>query len=127
MALAPNPQQLVQRHIQIGDATVVVDIADTEGLREQGLSGRASLAEGQGMLFVFPEDNTQGFWMKDMRFSIDIIWLSADGKVVTIKPDASPDSYPEVFYPTAPVRYALEVPAGFAARHGVILSTIVKL
>jgi uncharacterized membrane protein (UPF0127 family) len=88
-----------------------------------GLSGRASLAEGKGMLFVFEKPDTYGFWMKDMNFPIDMIFIGEDKKVVTVVAHASPESYkknpPEVFYPAKPVLFVLEVPAGFAKEHGV--------
>ncbi len=127
MALAPAPQQLVQQHIQIGNATVLVEIADTPALQQQGLSDRDSLEEGKGMWFVFPGETTQGFWMKDMRFAIDIIWVNGHGVVVTIKHNAQPDSYPEIFYPSATAQYVLEVPAGFTERHGIAEGTKVVL
>lgn len=117
-ALRPSAQPLMHT-VRIGSTQVAVDIADTASLREQGLSGRTGLPDGQGMLFVFQEDGLWAFWMKDMRFSIDIIWADAQGRVITVAPDLSPDTYPQTFLPQAPARYVLEVPAGFAERHGI--------
>ena len=108
------------RTITVGTATIAVEVADTESLREQGLSGRTSLAEGKGMLFVFDTDDTWGIWMKDMQFPLDIVWISAEGVVVSVKAGAAPESYPEAFYPTAPARYVLELPAGYAAAQGIV-------
>ena len=71
------------------------------------------------MLFVFDTDDTWGIWMKDMQFAIDIVWINAEGVVVSVKAAASPSSYPEAFYPSAPARYVLEVPAGYAAAQGI--------
>lgn len=111
--------------VTIGTATVQVEVEDTDNSRSQGLSGRASLAEGSGMLFVFDSPGTYGFWMKEMNFAIDIIFIDASGVVVTIAKDASPSGYhqnpPQVFYPYLPVQYVLEVSAGFAAQHGVMV------
>jgi uncharacterized membrane protein (UPF0127 family) len=108
------------RSITVGSTTVSLDVADTEALREQGLSGRASLSPGHGMLFVFDKVGSWGIWMKDMLFSIDIIWLNKEGAVVGIKEHATPQSYPEVFYPVTPTAaYVLEVPAGFVQEHGL--------
>jgi uncharacterized membrane protein (UPF0127 family) len=121
----------VQTHIQIGNATVAVEKADTESLREQGLSGRASLPEGQGMLFVFDSDGLWGIWMKDMQFSLDILWVDANGTVITVAANVSPSTYtktpPEIFYPAAPARYVVELPAGFAAARGIKAGSVVKL
>ncbi len=105
--------------VQIGGQTVHVTIADTPDKREQGLSGRKGLAPDEGMLFVFPGDGQYGFWMKDMLFSIDIVWVSASSTVVDIQANVSPDTYPSVFQPKAAARYVLELPAGFAKLYNV--------
>ena len=108
------------REITLGTTTLSVEVADTPLLRERGLSGRASLLPLRGMLFEFEEDGVWGIWMKDMRFSIDIIWMDAHGTVKTVAHNAQPESYPKVFYPSAPTRYVLEVPAGFARTHNIV-------
>lgn len=109
--------------VTIGSTTIQVEVADTDVAREQGLSGRDSLGEGSGMLFVFGQSHMAGFWMKDMKFSLDILFADENGKLVSIYRDLSPDSYkknpPEVFYPASPAKYVLEVPAGFAAQHAI--------
>lgn len=105
--------------LRIGTATVVAEVASTNEQRALGLGGRTSLAEDSGMWFVFEQDGEWGFWMKDTRIPLDILWVAADGTIITIAHDVKPESYPEVFTPTAPARYVLEVPAGFAVRNGV--------
>ncbi len=65
--------------------------------------------------------------MKDMRFSIDILWLSADGVVVHMAQNVSPSTYPQSFVPTKPARYVLEVLAGYAMEHGVAIGDVVRL
>ncbi len=106
--------------IQVGSAEITVEVADTLELQTRGLSGRDSLQEGEGMLFVFAEEGTHGIWMKDMRFSIDIAWAASDGTILTIEESVSPATYPESFYATTPqARYVLEVPAGYFKRVGV--------
>src|SRR3989304_6446445 len=74
---ATAPAQVV-----IAGTTINVEIAQTEAEREQGLSGHKPLADDEGMLFIFDKPGYHGFWMKDMLFSIDIIWISADKKIV---------------------------------------------
>jgi uncharacterized protein len=113
----PSPEEV--KTVRIGGQIVKVDIADTPALRERGLSGRHELKEGEGMLFMFPESGLHGFWMKDMRFAIDIIWLDDAGKVVHIAHAVAPESYPASFSPPAPAKFVLEVPAGFAERHSI--------
>ena len=105
--------------VTIGSTKIAVDVADTETLRNQGLSGSSDLPGGTGMLFVFDTDGLWSFWMKDMLFPLDIIWADAQGRIVGIAHSVSPDTYPQSFTPGEPARYALEVPAGFAKAHGI--------
>lgn len=116
----PLPMAESKKTIQIGSTQVSVDVADTPSLRERGLSGRADLAEGQGMLFIFDTDDKWGIWMKDMQFPIDIVWVDAGGIVVTVAHNISPDTFPKSFRPTAPARFVLEFPAGYAHRQGIV-------
>jgi uncharacterized membrane protein (UPF0127 family) len=105
--------------VELRGQTIRVDIADTEAKREQGLGGRVGLAGDEGMLFIFDHDDEYPFWMKDMHFPIDIIWISSQRSIVDIAPWVTPDSYPHSFAPQAPARYVLELPAGYAQAHGV--------
>ncbi len=116
-----------QTQIRIDSHALWVEVADTEPERQLGLSGRLNLTEGQGLLFVFDSDDKWGIWMKDMRFAIDILWADAAGRVVTVVQNADPGSYPQIFYPTLPARYVLEVPAGYAGRHGIAEGSQLKL
>lgn len=90
-----------------------LEVADTPAARRQGLSGRTELPAGQGMLFVYQQSGEYGFWMKDMNFAIDIIWIDENDQVVTIKRSAAPSSYPKTFYPAAAAKNVIETPAGF--------------
>jgi hypothetical protein len=104
--------------IVIDGEDIHVAIADTPALQELGLGNRNGLPDGEGMLFVFTTDSEEAFWMKDMHFSIDMIWISVQGNIVYLAQDISPDTYPENFVPTSPARYVLELPAGYAQAHG---------
>lgn len=99
---------------------VHIDIADTEPLREKGLSGRVSLPEREGMWFAYQENGIYSFWMPDMHFPIDIIWFDENFRAVHMQENAAPESYPHIFTPDVPARYVLEVPAGFVQKNGVI-------
>ena len=112
--------------VTIGGKTIHVQIADTAALQQLGLGFRNGLSEGYGMLFVFAKDAKYAFWMKDMHFSIDIIWIAADHAVVYIAPNVSPDSYPKNFAPTRNSRYVLEVPAGFATTNDLKIGDVAQ-
>jgi uncharacterized membrane protein (UPF0127 family) len=115
------------RYVTLDNTTIAAEVADTEAAREHGLSGRDNLAAGSGMLFVFPSDDQAGIWMKDMKFSIDVVWLDASGTVITVVPDLAPETYPKAFFPARPARYVLELPAGSAAEHGIAEGSMVVL
>lgn len=119
LLISPPRPVYTERTITIAGVEVVAEVADTPALQERGLSGRDALLEGKGMLFVFPEDGVWAFWMKDMRFSIDIVWADASGTVVHIEQNVAPETYPQSFAPEKPARYVLELPAGFAQTHGL--------
>jgi len=89
-------------------------IARTTAQLEQGLGGRPSLPADQGMLFEFNKTAQWCFWMKDMHFPIDMIWLNQNKQVVYIKPDALPSSYTAKFCPTQSAKYVIELKAGTA-------------
>lgn len=114
------PQQKLNiSGVYIGEKLIRVEVADTLEERTEGLSGRTGLAADEGMLFIFPEDGLHAFWMKDMLFPIDIVWLSNDRVVTDIAPSVSPSTYPASFSPTTPVRYALELPAGLVEEYAI--------
>jgi hypothetical protein len=113
--------------ITFKNAVVNVDTADTEILREKGLSGRASLPDGMGMWFIYPKSGIYSFWMPDMHFPIDIIWFDGNLRVVYVQENAAPESYPHVFTPDAPAQYVLEVSAGFIRKYGVSVGDTVSV
>lgn len=78
------------------------------------------MAQDQGMLFVFNAPDTVCFWMKDMRFSLDIIWLDAQKEVVHIEKNVSPETFPKTYCPDKPAQYVIELNAGEAARNHLV-------
>ncbi len=109
--------------VEINGASVTAEIVDTPELRMQGLSGRDSLDKDKGMLFVFDEPGRYGFYMRDMNFAIDIIWMDEDFEVVDIVEDLRPDTYPEVFEPDRPALFVLEVVSGFVEENDILIGT----
>jgi uncharacterized membrane protein (UPF0127 family) len=117
-----NPP-LPRKTVTIGSATVSAELATTMGEQACGLSGREGLSENDGMLFPFSSGSTQSFWMKDMQFPIDIIWIS-DNTVVGFVENADPQIGASLWklkiYNSPPkVNTVLEVPAGFVQRKNI--------
>jgi len=97
---------------------ISLEVAATPAERERGLMYRRSLAEGRGMLFVFDADGNQSFWMKNTLIPLDLLFIARDGTVVGIHANATPLSTANIAV-GKPSRYVLEVPGGWAARHGI--------
>lgn len=111
--------------ISIANASVAVEIPLTKTGFEKGLGERDSLSENDGMLFLCLPDAYPKFWMKEMRFPIDVIWIDESFTVVDIAMNVSPESFPEVIAPSRPATHVLEVNGGFAAAHGISIGTAV--
>lgn len=127
VAVEANPP-LRTGTLVIGDrVTVTVELARSVQEQVRGLSGRRELKPGHGMLFVYSRPQPVGIWMKDMRFSLDILWIR-DGRVVHIEAHAPPlvPGGPERVY-TATADLVLELPAGFSARERIRVGDPVKV
>lgn len=132
-ALDPVKTPTPMRTATVGDHTLSVEIADTDVLRRQGLSGRTELPKGTGMLFIFnQEDIKPPFWMKDMVIAIDIVWIN-DGVVTQIHENIAPpasgakDSDLKLYIPNTPIDYVLELPAGYTKEVGIAVGDTFSL
>jgi uncharacterized membrane protein (UPF0127 family) len=114
--------------VKIGKNTIDVEVAITSMAQFKGLSWRKSLEEKGGMLFVFSSPNFYAFWMKDMIFPLDIIWIAGDQIVDISKnlPPARSDFMP-TYTPAEPANYVLEVNAGWADRYGIKIGDKVEI
>jgi uncharacterized membrane protein (UPF0127 family) len=106
-----------------GSEIIPVFIADTSPLRTQGLSGKKTLPQEYGMLFIFPKEGLYSFWMKDMNFAIDMVWINEEGTVVHIESNVAPETYPNLFTSTESALYVLEVNAGWVGENRVRVGT----
>ena len=114
-------EEIVYSHAIVTTSTgeeIPVEVADTLKKRNLGLGKRTSLKKGWGMLFVFAKRKPHRFWMKDMQFPLDIIWLD-NHRIVHIIHNAKPANTkdePEVITSPVPVNFVLEIAAGRAAK-----------
>ncbi|MCX6811844.1 MAG: DUF192 domain-containing protein [Candidatus Berkelbacteria bacterium] len=121
--------QVEYSQVQIGGQEIHAEVADNEELRMKGLSGRESLGNNDGMLFVFEKPDIYPFWMKDMNFAVDIIWIK-DKKIVDIVKDAEPPSVAGKtisYTPKAEADIVLETVAGFCEENGVKIGDEVQI
>ncbi len=105
--------------VTINDHKFEVMVSDSQKEREIGLSKTQSLSQNQGMIFIFEKPDYYYFWMKNMKFPIDIIFINND-KIVTIKENAKPlkgDESPIIYAPTEPSNKVLEISAGLAEKY----------
>lgn len=106
--------------LTIGGRTYDVLLAKTPAELERGLSGTKELGRDQAMLFVFPESKEWSIWMKDMNYSIDIVWVDTGNRVVHLVENAQPSSYPtQKFRPDKPAKYVIELNSGMIKEAGI--------
>src|SRR3989344_8540481 len=105
--------------MRFGNKQLKYETVDSSAEREKGLSGRTGLGTDQAMLFVFDHADKYCFWMKDMKFSIDIVWLDSTKKIVHFERNVSPETYPNAFCPKQNARYVVEVNAGTVQNTGL--------
>ncbi|MAF79659.1 hypothetical protein CL629_01115 [bacterium] len=118
--------------VSVGENVFEAEVADSIEERSRGLSGREGLEDGRGMLFLFEYPAVQGFWMKDMKFPIDIIWV-LDGEVIGFEEnvpmplfDISESELPVYFSPEE-VDMVLEIGAHEVERLGIEVGDLVDI
>ena len=123
--VSPTAEPPAGPTVRIGETTFSVEVADSLAVRARGLSGRASLPPGEGMLFVFEDTGLPTFWMKDMMFPLDLVWIGEECTVENITPNVPHPEPDQVdtdlprFRSPQPVRYVLEINGGEAAAGNV--------
>lgn len=128
--IGPTPGPLST--MKVGDTTIKVGIADTPEEHEKGLAGREEIKDEEGLLFVMPPDSTPTFWMKGMKFAIDIIWIK-DNAVIGVTENLpaplpeTPDSQLLRYQFSSPVDYVLEVKAGMTVKNNIKEGAAVEL
>lgn len=111
-----------KQEVSINNHKFSVEVVQSDKDKTIGLTKYNSLAQNQGMLFVFDHKGLYAFWMKNMKFPIDMIFIS-DGKVVSIVSDAQPAdknaTNPPMYTPSQPVNDVLEINAGLSKKYNI--------
>lgn len=131
VAVVPNED--IGTKLLLPDGSVIkTEIVDTPELKSKGLSGRTGLGERESMLFVFDSEGYYDFWMPDMNFAIDMIWMDKDYNIVDITENAKPmpgtplEELPK-YKSIEPAQYVLEVNSGFSDKHNLQVGDKLKL
>ena len=108
--------------VTVNGYNITAFVADKDIKRVEGLSGIEKITQDEGMLFVLDFPSKQGFWMKDMKFPLDIIWLDDNKTVVYVEKNLQPCTsafFCPVFTPSKNAKFVLETTAGFADAHSL--------
>ena len=128
LLFSPREKKQTEKIIKLGELKILAEVAETEWEKTRGLSGRVSLSQDRGMLFVFDDKKTYSFWMKEMKFPLDFVWIDGD-KVVDITqnvPYPKDNEKPVSIAPRAPVDKVLEVNAGAVESSGAKIGDTVS-
>jgi uncharacterized protein len=120
--LAQEQKQNQTALVTVGGVNLITSLSTTPDAQSKGLAIRDSLNENEGMLFIFETPQKYSFWMKDMKFPIDIIWINQDGKIVHIEKDLPPCVFllPCPSYaPKDDSLYVLEVVSNFTNKFNI--------
>ena len=101
--------------------TFVVEVVSEERDIRKGLAGRDSLENSRGMLFVLDRTKDNAFWMSGMKFSLDLIFLDTEMKVIGIMENLQPCTQCDIYRPAKPAAYALEINSGLARKRGIAI------
>ena len=115
------------RKVCLNEVCLQAEVADSRPRQSIGLMFRESLPDGQAMLFIFEKEDLHSFWMKNMRFPLDIIWINGKKEIVDLKTGVLPCLEDcESLIPAAEASYVLEVNSGFVLRNGIRIGQRVK-
>jgi len=117
------------KKIIVNGHTISVELAITDAEKQKGLGERDSLAQDNGMLFVYQNKDRYGYWMKGMRFPLDYMWIDGNRVVdlsSNIPAPTAPGQVPVELAPKVPVDKVLEVNAGMIAKLGVKIGDTVR-
>jgi len=107
------------KKIIIGNRVIRAENAESAMEKQKGLSGRNFMRKNNGMLFTFSQSDYYPFWMKDMKFPIDIIWIDENLQIINIEKNITPDTFPKKFIPQLPAKYVLEVNGGWSDKNEI--------
>lgn len=127
LALPLAAQELIQA--RIGDELFQLELVADPDSRRLGLMGRGELPAGRGMLFDFPSDFTPAIWMRNMRISLDLLFVDEQARIRQIFHSVPPckDLPCDIYRGEQPLRFVIELSAGSAVRLGLQVGDVLDL
>lgn len=124
----PKHNSIVEGSALVNGQIIHLEIADTWPKQIQGLSGRQTMPENYGMLFIYPQYQLQNFWMKDMHFPLDFLWIK-DDTIVGVLTDIPPsmDQPLPTYQSPEPVNFVLELNAGIVKKFNIKIGDTILL
>ena len=113
------PSQAISVQTDSGEYVLNVKVANTQETRTQGLMNIASMPENEGMIFIFPDNATRNFWMKNTLISLDIIFLNEEFEVINIASNTTPLREDIYYRSNTPSKYVLEINAGLSEKYSI--------
>lgn len=113
--------------LKIGNAGIGLELKVTDNEKYRGLSLRPSLPQNQGMLFVFDKPEKYSFFIRDMKFPLDIIWIDENYKITEIMRNLPIDSPAKPYMPKSPAKYVLEANAGWSQKNKIAIGQTVPI
>jgi uncharacterized membrane protein (UPF0127 family) len=120
-------QDTIDISTEDGEVSLIVEYADTEAERRDGLMGRTTLDSNSGMLFVFSDEQERVFWMKDTYIPLDIIFIDGAGKIINIAYDTKTNQTYDTYSSNGPAKYVIEVNAGWCKNNNVQMHDQISL
>lgn len=113
--------------VKVGQTEIIASVADSPISRNQGLSGVASMEQNEGKIFIFENEGFHEFWMKDMNFPLDIIFINKEGSIVDIFENIDPDTYPNSYKPSFLSLKVIEVNGGWVSSNRIKVGDTVMI
>ncbi|WII72963.1 DUF192 domain-containing protein [Bdellovibrio sp. 22V] len=131
VVFSANAADFQKKTIKLGAKTLVVEVAETPDQHERGLMFRDKLPENEGMLFIFKNEETRFFWMKNTLIDLSIAYFDKNGTLIDIQEMKSGKGVPEAAlpsYPSAkPAKYALEMSKGWFDKNKIKIGSKLKV
>ncbi len=122
-----NSSSNYTKQLKIGEKVFLINTVDTAALKSLGLSYTKSLCDNCGMLFSFQEPDYHSFWMKDMNYDLDIVFIDQDKVISEVFKNVKKENFPEKIQNKYPAQYVLEINSGASDKYGLNIGDMLDM